>query len=89
MSNEYGHQWSQISPWPRVSVRNAKRIVGLYKDNIIEIEREKDGRFYIFVSCPRVFGVFYDGWWGNSNNTINEALQEAFIGSKIAEDKRP
>ena len=70
----------------RVTKRTSKQIIGRYRDNDIEINREDDGRFYIFVHNPYVsFGTSYEGWWGGKENTIDEALQQAFIGSQIAE----
>ena len=73
----------------RVTMRNSKQIIGRYQDYDVEISREDSGRFYIYVYNPYIsFGTAYDGWWGDEQNTIEEALQQAFIGSRIGE-KRP
>lgn len=70
----------------RVSIRTSKQIIGRYRDYDIEINREEDGRFYIYVHNPYIsFGTAYDGWWGDKQKSIDEALQEAFRGSQIAE----
>ena len=70
----------------RVEVRNSKQIIGSYRGYRIEINREDDGRFYIYVCNPDIsFGTAYDGWWGEARNTIDEALQQAFKGSLITE----
>lgn len=55
---------------------------GVYKGYEIEINREESGGFYIYVRNPNVsFGTTYDGYWGEDDNTMDEAIHQALLGS--------
>lgn len=46
--------------------------------------------WYINVYNPeKSFGTAYDGWWGDADDTLEEAVEEALIGSLlITKDQR-
>jgi hypothetical protein len=51
----------------------------------------EDGQaFYIQVCNSEIsFGTAYDGWWGNAENSLEEAVEEALRGScLITDDQR-
>jgi hypothetical protein len=60
-----------------------------YKGHDIFIEREKarsdePAGFYIIVRAP--CGMYdYDGCWGDGENTIDQAIEEALVGSCLIE----
>jgi len=66
----------------RVVKKTPKHVVGYYQGHSIEIQREPGGQFYIMVTHPAE-GTSYDGWWGSEVNGMDEAIQEAFRGSKL------
>lgn len=46
--------------------------------------------YYIVVRNPEIsFGTAYEGYWGDARNSLEEAVEEALVGScLIADDQR-
>lgn len=64
----------------RIISQSAKFFNGTHKGHSIEIERERDGRFYIIVKDAR--GCYaYDGWAPEEVRTMAEAKREAIKGA--------
>jgi hypothetical protein len=66
---------------------------GRYRGHDIQVDREPDDSadgmaFYIIVTAPSGMNA-YDGWWGAWRNTLDEAIEEALLGSNlIAKEQR-
>lgn len=65
-----------------ISHKNSKELWATYKNHYeIEILKEDDGGFFIIVQGDE--GYLYDGYWGDNDNTFDEALKEALRGSEL------
>lgn len=66
--------------------RSDDEIYAHYKGCDIDIQREEEpvdgATFTIFVNDPNG-GYLYDGCWGDEANTMDEALEEALLGSQL------
>lgn len=64
----------------RIISQSRKFFYGTHKGHTIEIERERDGRFYIIVKDAS--GSYaYDGWAPEEVTTIAQAKKEAIKGA--------
>lgn len=76
----------------KASLNDGLHFEGRYKGYDISIysmeASARPGRaWYIHVrNDDREFGTAYYGWWGNADNTLEEAVEEALIGSALISD---
>ena len=60
-----------------------------YKGCTVQVDREEDpcpgGYFYIIVTTHGG-GHLYDGWWGDEEHTLDDAIKQALRGSLLAEE---
>lgn len=64
----------------RIRNKSRNHFCGTHKGALIEIEREPDGRFYIFVTHADG-GRLYDGWAPESVRRMKDAKREACYGA--------
>lgn len=66
----------------RVKYQSRNHFFGTHKGATLNIERERDGRFYIIVNWTDG-GALYDGWAPDHIRTMKEAKKEALYGAKL------
>lgn len=64
----------------RILSKSSKHFRGTHKGATIEIEKERDGRFYIIVTW-KDGSTMYDGWAPDHVCTMSEAKREAIRGA--------
>lgn len=65
-------------------MQNKKELWAEYKDHNIQILKEDEG-YYIIVQGDG--GYLYDGYWGDNEDTFEDALAEALRGSELEKDQ--
>jgi len=70
----------------RILSKDKSHFRGTHKGALIEIEREKDGRFYIIVRW-KDGGIMYDGWAPDHVRRMKDAKREAVSGACLDETK--
>lgn len=66
----------------RILSKSRNHFCVTHKGGHIEIEREKDGRFYIMVRWHDG-GLLYDGWAPETIRTMRDAKREAIRGAQL------
>ncbi len=68
----------------RTTSKSRTHFLGTHKGHEINIERERDGRFYIIVRCLKSGLSAYDGWAPEEVRTMPAAKREALKGAQLA-----
>ncbi|MEX3933299.1 hypothetical protein AB4Y32_16100 [Paraburkholderia phymatum] len=68
-----------------VSIDERDEVCGYWRDNLIWVELEPMGDWYIRVIAPDGCYI-YDGWWAESGiESADDAVAEAFDGACLLE----
>lgn len=72
----------------QVSIDEGDEVCGYWRNNLIHVELEPIGDWYIRVNAPDGCYI-YDGWWPESANKLAaQAVAEAFDGACLLEDEK-
>ena len=78
----------------KVVTKDADTFFGEYKGHTIEIWRDEEpldhSQFTIMVTKKNcgMFATAYDGDWGCSDNTMDEAIEEALLGAMLIDENQ-
>ena len=75
----------------QVISKSADSFFGSYRGCVIEIDRDEDeirGAAFNISVTTRDGGFLYDGCWGDPEDTIDEAIEEALLGSQLIDPEQ-